>query len=67
MTDFLGLLVSAKAGDSNSVVALLDMYKPLLIHFSVIDGKVDEDLFQELTITALNCIAVFPLAAPGAE
>jgi len=57
--DFKDVLVQAKAGDEPAIIALLEMYKPLLLKTSIIEGRYDEDLYQELCITLLKCIEKF--------
>jgi len=53
---FKELLACAKAGDAVAVNTILTMYRPLLTKESVISGVFDEDLYQELCLTLLNCI-----------
>ena len=57
--DFMELLKQAKAGNEPALAEILEMYRPLLIKNSIIDGSYDEDLFQELSITLLKCIIQF--------
>lgn len=57
--DFKVLLLSAKAGDAEAFENLLLMYRPLLLKESVVEGKFDEDLFQELCIVFFRCIHGF--------
>jgi len=56
---FKDLLLNAKAGKELEIISILEMYKPLLIKNSIINGSFDEDLYQELCITLLNCIRSF--------
>ena len=49
--NFKEILLQAKAGEKPAVVALLEMYKPLLIKWAIVGGRFDEDLYQELCIT----------------
>ena len=56
---FKELLIQAKAGDQSAVENLLIMYQPLLLKESIVDGVLDEDLYQELCITFLQCIRKF--------
>lgn len=56
---FQDLLLKAKAGDDNAITELLDIYRPLLIRTSFVNGVFYEDLFQEQCITLLRCIALF--------
>ncbi len=53
------MLLQAKAGREPAVIAILEMYKPLLIKYAIINGRFDEDLYQELCIILLKCIARF--------
>ena len=57
--DFMELLKQAKAGNEPAIAEILEMYRPLPIKNSIIDGSYDEDLFQELSITLLKCIIQF--------
>ncbi|WP_148509880.1 helix-turn-helix domain-containing protein [Hungatella hathewayi] len=57
--DFEEMLHQARAGEERAVVGILDLYRPLLIKSSVLSGSFDEDLYQELCITLLKCIAQF--------
>ena len=56
---FNELLVRAKSGDQSAVENLLIMYQPLLLKESIVDGVLDEDLYQELCIVFLQCIRKF--------
>ena len=58
-------LLQAKASDNNSTTALIETYKPLLIHQSTIQGRLDEDLYQSLVVTLLRCIHAFRLDYTG--
>lgn len=57
--NFEELLLQARAGDEHAVTGILELYKPLLIKASVLDGSFDEDLYQELCIVLLKCINQF--------
>ncbi len=59
--NFKEMLVRAKEGGETAVIEILEMYKPLLIKNSIIVGRFDEDLYQELSITLLSCILRFRL------
>lgn len=58
---FEELLICAKLGDENARQALLEMYRPMLIKASLIDGSFDEDLHQELCITLIKCVEKFAI------
>lgn len=53
------LLARAKDGDHHAQTELLEQYAPMLTHAALVDGKYDEDLYQELCITFLRCIQLF--------
>lgn len=53
---FEELLFLAKTEDEESMLQILEMYRPLLIKNSLVNGKFDEDLYQELRIEVLKCI-----------
>lgn len=59
--NFKELLLSAKKGRDAAIVSILEMYKPLLIKNSIINGRFDEDLYQELCVTLLSCIHSFQM------
>lgn len=56
---FRDLLLAAKGGDEDAFSELLEIYKPLLIRYSMINGQFNEDLYQEQCITLLRCISTF--------
>ena len=53
------LLRCAQDGDEHAVAEILQMYRPLLIKNSIIQGQLDEDLYQELCLIVLKCIKHF--------
>ena len=57
--NFKEALLQAKAGQEPAVIALLEMYKPLLIKGAIVGGRFDEDLYQELCITLIKSIRMF--------
>lgn len=57
--NFKEMLLEAKAGKEPAVIALLEMYKPLLVKYAIVNSRFDEDLHQELCITLLRCIQMF--------
>ena len=57
--NFECLLLSAKAGHEDAITAILQMYRPLLLKYAIIDGVLDEDLYQELSIILLKAISLF--------
>lgn len=59
--NFRELVLRAKVGDEAALSQIIEMYKPLLIKESIINGHFDEDLFQEECITLLRCVEMFRL------
>lgn len=57
--NFEELLFRAKQGDEESKEKILEMYRPLLIKYSLVNGIFDEDLYQELVVEVLKCIQYF--------
>ena len=37
------------------------MYRPLMVKYAVVNGRFDEDLYQEFVYTMLQCILKFPV------
>lgn len=54
--NFEEVLFRAKMGDKEATSQILEMFRPLLIKNSLINGRFDEDLYQELRIEVLKCI-----------
>ena len=59
--NFECLLLSAKARNEDAITAILQMYRPLLLKYAIIDGALDEDLYQELSIILLKAIKLFKI------
>ncbi len=57
--NFKEILLRAKAEEEPAVIALLEMYKPLLVKGAIVGGRFDEDLYQEICITLIRCIRLF--------
>jgi hypothetical protein len=54
--NFDELLQKAKAGDEAAIIEITEMHKPFILKESIVDGLPDEDLYQEIWLTLLNCI-----------
>lgn len=48
--NFEEVLFRAQMGDQEAILQILEMFRPLLIKNSLINGRFDEDLYQELRI-----------------
>ena len=59
--NFKDILLRAKGGEQTALQQLFDMYEPLLVKKSSEDGVFDEDLYQELCLTLINCVKRFKL------
>jgi len=57
--NFKELLLRAKEHDARAVDELAALYKPLLIKESIVNGMFDEDIYQELWLTLINCVKKF--------
>ena len=57
--NFKELLSRAKDDDLQAKEVLLERYKSLLLNEAIIDNVFDEDLYQELCVTLLDCIRKF--------
>ena len=56
---FEKLLEQAKSGDKNAQEEMFRMYRPLMIKNAMEQNRFEEDLYQELSATLLNCIRKF--------
>lgn len=59
MIKFELLLRQAQKGDKIAQEKIFQMYRPLLIKNSMDNNVFDEDLYQELSVTLMNCIKKF--------
>lgn len=57
--NFEQTLQHAQNGEKHAIMEILQIYRPLLIKNSIIQGNFDEDLYQELCIVVLKCIKGF--------
>ncbi|MCM1296621.1 MAG: helix-turn-helix domain-containing protein [Muribaculaceae bacterium] len=57
--DFEEKLYAAKQGDWAAKEFLLEQYRTFLIRNAIVNGRFDEDLYQELCITFLKCVLMF--------
>lgn len=56
---FRTLLLLAQEGNEQAQEIILQLYRPLLFKEAKISGVFDEDLYQELCVTLLQCISRF--------
>ena len=59
--NFEVILLQAKQGNTQAILEIVEMYKPLIIRNAIVEGFFDEDLYQELIRVLLSCIKRFEL------
>ncbi len=59
--NFEKLLEQAKSGNKDAQEESFRMYRPLLIKNAMEQNRFEEDLYQELSATLLNCIRKFTI------
>lgn len=57
--DFQKTFISAQRGDIKALEELIDKFMPCMIKNSYINGKLDSDCLQEITIRFITCIYNF--------
>ena len=58
-TEFQAVLQKAVKGDRVALEQLLILYTPLIDHASMVNGKLDEDLRQEIMLHLVKAIPQF--------
>lgn len=58
--DFEDVLLRAREYDKKAMLQIIEMYRPLMVKYSMVNGMFDEDLYQENVYTMLRCINTFP-------
>lgn len=59
--DFYTILSSAISGSMESLADLVELYMPLINNYSVVDGKIDEDLRQSILLELVRSIPRFKI------
>lgn len=59
MMEFDDVLFHAKHGNQEAINRIIEIYHPMLIRYSLVNGYFDEDLYQELLVEVLKCIHYF--------
>ena len=59
MVTFREILIRAKVGDETAKLEILEKYKPMLIKNSILNGRFNEDLYQEQCLVLMKCINQF--------
>lgn len=58
---FEEILLRAKKGEQAAITQILNIFRPLLVRNSLVNGRFDEDLYQELIIETIKCIQYFKI------
>ena len=45
--EFREIFKSAREYDKKAMLEIVEMYRPLMVKYAVVNGKFDEDLYQE--------------------
>ena len=61
MTDFERTLDAAQKGDAEAMMNLLTMFRPLLVQYSMINGRFNEDLMQSLVVKFMKAVRCFKI------
>ncbi len=59
--EFKETLLRAREYDRKTMLEIVEMYCPLMVKYAVVNGRFDEDLYQEFVYTMLQCILKFPI------
>lgn len=57
--NFEEILFLASQGDESALENIIEMYRPLLVRYSMVNGIFDEDLYQELALEVIKTIYCF--------
>ena len=57
--EFRDILVRAQAGDNEAMTDILEIYMPLINKHSFVNGKLDEDLRQNILLQIVKSIKKF--------
>ena len=58
---FEELLRKAQKNEQDAMEQLLMMYQPLLMKEAIVNGVLNEDLYQELCIVFVRCVRQFQI------
>lgn len=57
--EFKEIVIRAQAGDNEAMTDILEMYMPLINKHSFVNGKLDEDLRQNILLEIVKSIKKF--------
>jgi len=58
--EFEELFLRARNSDKEALLKIIEMYRPLMIKYAMVDDKLDEDLYQEFVYRVILCVMKFP-------
>lgn len=58
--EFEALFLRARQSDKEALLEIIEMYRPMMIKYAIVDNKLDEDLYQELVYRLIVCVMKFP-------
>lgn len=58
--EFEELFLRARHSDKEALLKIIEMYRPLMIKYAMVDNKFDEDLYQEFVCKVIICVMKFP-------
>lgn len=58
--EFEKLFLRARQPDKEALLEIIEMYRPMMIKYAIVDNKLDEDLYQELVYRLIVCVMKFP-------
>lgn len=61
MTDFEQTLDAAQKGNEEAMMKLLAMFRPLLVQYSMINRRFNEDLMQSLVLKFMTAVLSFKM------
>ncbi len=61
MTDFERTLDAAQKGDEEAMMKLLTMFRPILVQYSMINRRFNEDLMQSLVLKFMMAVRRFSI------
>lgn len=59
--EFRAALTKAVAGETEALADIVELYMPLVEHYSIVKGCLDEDLRQEILLEVFKSIARFKI------
>lgn len=59
--EFRTALTKAVAGDTEALADIVELYMPLIEHYSIVKGCLDEDLRQEILIEIFKSISRYKI------